>query len=473
MTTSFGTGRLTRRSLLSGLGAGTVLLSPFLKYRSALAAPAQSGNLLIFYTPNGHLRAQFGAAGPDAGAGLSFLPSLAPLQPFQNDVTVIKGLCSKTPTNIDSHQDIVRILTCCNVPGGQKAETDDTQFTGYGPSIDQSIGMAINQQPLVVAVDPYRDQPYWRTLLSWRASMVNEPYVKDFTTIFANVFGGVAGTQTAAQMAAVARAQARTTSILDLVTGDIATFRSRVSTADRIHLDTYLDSIRTIEQNVAMQATTTSCNPAALQARATALPAAPVQSNDTSADGLVATMKQYGELHMDTMATAFACGARRIGVIQWQGASEGYDVGANVGSPTHHSASHYQVPNAAMRLQAIDTWYAQEFAYLLNSLKTLNVLDTTIVVWVSEITEGHNTNNMVTVVAGGAALGMKLGQYIQYPFVGQEVEGSGAIPYAQDPKNHGLCDLWVTVQNAMGVPGKTFGDPQWCVGGLPELRATS
>jgi len=467
---SSGSSRFSRRHLLRGLGAGTVLLSPFLKYRSAMAQTAPAGNLLIFYTPNGHLREQFGAAGPDAGSSFTLLPSLAALQPYQDDITIIKGLCSKTPTNIASHQDIVRILTCCNVPGGQSAETDNTQFTAYGPSIDQSIGVALNQQPLVVAVDPYRDQPYWRTLLSWRASMVNEPFVKDFTTIFASVFGGVAGAQSAAQMAAVVRAQQRKQSILDLVTSDIATFRARVSTADRVHLDTYLDSIRAVEQRIATVSSGTACNTATLQTRAAALPTPPIQSNDTSADGLVAQMQMFGELHMDTIATAFGCGASRIATIQWQGASEGYDVGANVGSPTHHSASHYQVPNAAMRLQAIDTWYAQQFAYLMNSLKTLGALDTTVIVWVSEITEGHNQNNMVVVVAGGASLGIKLGQYIQYPFFGQEIEGAGAIPIGQDPRNKGLTDLWVTVQNAMGVSSKTFGDPQWATGGLPELR---
>jgi hypothetical protein len=123
-----------------------------------------------------------------------------------------------------------------------------------------------------------------------------------------------------------------------------------------------------------------------------------------------------------------------------------------------------------MRLQAIDTWYSQQFAYMMNSLKTLGALDTTVIVWVSEITEGHNQNNMVVVVAGGASLGIKLGQYIQYPFFGQEIEGAGAIPIGQDPRNKGLTDLWVSVQNAMGVSAKTFGDPQWATGGLPELR---
>jgi hypothetical protein len=65
---------------------------------------------------------------------------------------------------------------------------------------------------------------------------------------------------------------------------------------------------------------------------------------------------------------------------------------------------------------------------------------------------------------------MKMGQYIQYPLVGNEVDGVAAIPLGQNPKNRGLCDLWVTVQQAMGVQQNTFGDPQWCTGPLTEVR---
>jgi len=108
---------------------------------------------------------------------------------------------------------------------------------------------------------------------------------------------------------------------------------------------------------------------------------------------------------------------------------------------------------------------------MLNALKTLNVLDRTVVVWVSEITEGHNQLNMVTVVAGGQALGMKMGQYVMYPISGQEIDGAGSIPIAQDPRNKGLNDLWITVQQAMGVAQPTFGDPKYCTGPLTELRS--
>src|SRR5439155_10373699 len=106
--------------------------------------------------------------------------SLQPLQPFMSDIAVIKGLNLKTNTYIASHQDVCRILTCQNAPGGQSKETTANQFTGYGPSIDQSIGMAINQRPMVVAVDPYRDQPHWRTFLSWRASGGTSPLLRNY-----------------------------------------------------------------------------------------------------------------------------------------------------------------------------------------------------------------------------------------------------------------------------------------------------
>jgi hypothetical protein len=466
--------RFSRRSLLSGLGAGTAILGPFLKYRSALAAPAQSGNLLIFFTPNGHLRTQgttlrFDAAG--AGASMTLGTSLQPLQPFIGDIAVIKGLNLKTPTYIASHQDVARILTCQNAPGGQSKETTAQQYSAFGPSIDQSIGMAINQRPLVVAVDPYRDAPFWRTGLSFRTGGVNEPFNKNFQTVFTDAFGGITPGMPGSDAAAM-RARVRNKSLLDFVNADVATFRTRINSNDRAHLDAYLDSLQAVEQKVTqVTGMPGTCAVDTVQTRISALGKAPVQTDDRSPNGVVTEMQKRGELWMDMIAAAFACGTRRIAVMQWQGASEGYDVGANTGSPDHHSVSHYSFgTTSADRWLAIDTWYSQRFAYMLNSLKTLGILDRTVVAWVSEITEAHHQTNMVTVVAGGQALGMKMGQYIKYPLKGNEIEGSGAIPIQRDPANKSLSDLWVTCQQAMGVPSATFGDPTVCAGPLAELR---
>jgi hypothetical protein len=95
------------------------------------------------------------------------------------------------------------------------------------------------------------------------------------------------------------------------------------------------------------------------------------------------------------------------------------------------------------------------------------VLDRTIIAWVTEIAEEHNQSDHVVVLAGGNALGMKLGQGIRYPFTGSE---GGGEAVARDPKNKGISDLWVTVQQALGVSSDKFGDPQWNSGPFTELR---
>jgi hypothetical protein len=471
--------RFSRRKLLEGLGAGAVLLAPFLRCRASMSQSAPAGNLLIFHTPNGHRRSlvyldpstpAFDAR--STAGGMTLGSSLLPLRAFQSDVAVIKGLNLKTPTFLASHQDICRILTCWGAP---MERNDDGQFTAFGPSIDQVIGAAFNQKPVVVAVDPFRAVPQWRTFLSWAATgsspaFVNVPFVKDHQATFTDLFGGLTGAgQAADQMAAIARARARNASVLDFVRSDIATFRTRVNSNDGAHLDSYLDALRSLEQRLPQPALPAGCPSNDLQARITALPAmAPAQYDDKSAGGVVAEFQTRGELWMDMIATAFACGTRRVAVLQWQGASEGYDPVADAGSPTHHSVTEGSAPPA--HWADIDTWYAGRFAYQLAALKRLGILDRTIVAWVSEITEAHNQCNMVTVVAGGQALGLKMGQYIQYPFTGQEIDGYQSIPVAQDRANRSLSDLWVTIQQALGVDGPTFGDPKWSTGPLVELR---
>jgi Protein of unknown function (DUF1552) len=465
--------RFSRRSLLRGLGAGAALFGPFLRHRSSMAqsSPAGTppGNLLIFFTPNGHKRALtangvttpcFDATGSESSLTLG--TALTPLQPFVNDVSIIKGLNLKTPTFIASHQDICRILTCWGAP---KEGNDETQFTAFGPSIDQSIGQALNLKPLVVAVDPYRDAQHWRTALSWSASGVVAPFVKDHQAVFDDLFGGLP-----------APASAPKGNWLDSVRSSIATFGTRVNSQNRAHLDAYLTAVHSLQRKTKLTAVSpaspvrpAACTTNTLAARIAALPAqAPVQVDDKSAGGVVAEMQARGELWMDMMAMAFACGSRRVGVIQWQGASEGYDPAGDLGSPTHHSTTEGAFPPE--HWVAIDTWYAQRFAYQLAALKQLGILDRTIVVWVSEITEAHNQVDMVTVVAGGQLLGMKTGQYIRYPLTGMEIDGFESIPVAQDPANRSLSDLWVTVQQALGVNQATFGDPKWNTGPLTELR---
>src|SRR6185503_5674810 len=170
---------------------------------------------------------------------------------------------------------------------------------------------------------------------------------------------------------------------------------------------------------------------------------------DKSPNGLADSLKANGELMSDLLVAGFACGTQRVASILWQGASEGLDPWNNTGSPNHHSISH---SSDFVSWKAIDVWYAERFAYALDSLKKVGMLDKTMVVWITEIAQGHETGDFVYIVAGGQALGIKTGQRILYPFDGNP----GDINVLKDPKNRSLADLWVTVQQALGVQGDTF-----------------
>jgi hypothetical protein len=446
----------SRRNLLRGLGAGAMLLAPFVKHRSSIAQEASNGNLLIFFTPNGHIKEEFEADG--AGATFTLKKSLAPLEAYKSDLAVIRGLALKTPTEINSHDDICRITTCYEGPDKAKA---------YGPSVDHVIGKAINQRPLYVNPEPNRAEGHWRNALSWRDAQVPEPFLTDHTAVFSSLFaGGVMSGGAAMPDPAIERARARNKSILDAVNADITTFRGRINSEDKAHLDLYLDSLRDVENKVTGTATMAGggvCMPDAVKARIAGLPVTPEQKDDDSPNGMADNLKANGELMVDLISAGFACGTNRVASILWQGASEGLDPFNNTGSPNHHSISHSSDLDS---WKAIDVWYAERFAYTLESLKKVGMLDKTVVVWLTEIAQGHETGDFVHIVAGGKDLGMKLGQRIWYPFKGNP--GDKAV--LKDPVNRSLADLWVTVQNAMGVSGETFGDPKWSTGHLAELR---
>ena len=447
----------SRRNLLRGLGAGAVLLAPFIKHRSSMAQTAAAGNVLIFFTPNGHIKDEFEADG--AGATFTLKKSLAPLEAYKSDLAVIRGLSLKTPTEINSHDDICRILTCWEGPDKALA---------YGPSIDHVIGNAIGKRPLYVNPEPNRAEGHWRNALSWRASGEAEPFLTDPTAVFSSLFAGGVMPGTSTPDPAVERAKARNKSILDFVNDDIQTFRGRINSEDKAHLDLYLDSLRDVEQRVTMSGGALGggggiCMPDAVKQRIATLPVTPEQNDDNSPAGLAENLRLNGEMMVDLISAGFACGTQRVASILWQGASEGLDPANDKGSPNHHSVSHSTDFDS---WKSIDVWYAQRFAYTLESLKKVGMLDKTIVVWVTEIAQGHETGDFVYIVAGGQSLGIKTGQRILYPFTGNP----GDKNVLKDPKHRSLADLWVTVQQAMGIPDQTFGDPKWSTGPLQELR---
>lgn len=80
------------------------------------------------------------------------------------------------------------------------------------------------------------------------------------------------------------------------------------------------------------------------------------------------------------------------------------------------------------------------------------MLDNTVVLWCSEISVGvtHSYENMPYVLLGGAGGGLRSGRFV-------ELQG----------RTH--SDLFVTLQNALGIEATSFGNPEYVTGPIETL----
>jgi hypothetical protein len=171
----------------------------------------------------------------------------------------------------------------------------------------------------------------------------------------------------------------------------------------------------------------------------------------TVAEGILVkdpTGKDLGRLaeaQMDLLVAAFACDLTRVQGFQCSGngASLGF-----VGQPgtTWHTASH-----GGPGWAAAQRWVFELAAGLGDRLKAIpegagTMLDNTLIVIASEIGWGHRTDNLWMWSLGGKNMGIKVGQRLK---LGQHAKFGGG-------QSH---NAWlVSMMNAMGVPGDTYGD---------------
>jgi hypothetical protein len=194
--------------------------------------------------------------------------------------------------------------------------------------------------------------------------------------------------------------------------------------------------------------------------------------------------KRIGQMQMDIMAMALACGATNVGSIQWGSGASGpiftWD-GLNH-QYNHHKLSHgntkddnsgEEVAGYLELITQIDRWYAEQYRYLLDKLHAYkeesgSVLDNSAVVWANELGDGkgHTFFDLPWVIAGSAAGYLKQGQYVQ-------MWQNGVTDTDTSPHNR----LLITLLNAVGVtaegggPVTEFGHANLAKGEYMQLRA--
>ncbi len=412
---------LSRRTLLRAT-TGAAFALPWLE---ALGQAATPKRLVLMFSPNGTVYPRW--ASTQTAAGLQLSPILAPLEPHKSKLLVLGNLDVKSAEHGpgDGHgKGIGHLWTGTEMWG---ADAPGSVWWAGGPSIDQvaadTIGLTTRLKSVELGVQVQASKVWDR--MSYRASAQPLPPELNPRVAFDRLFGPIDNDPVAS-----ARRRARRKSVLDGALAEMKAMQPKVSGSDRARLDAHFTALRDLERRI----------------DASALPTASCQRPLMLFEPT--TFEELGQAQMDLVAMALACDLTRVASLQYSSATSMVVFGWLGCTEDHHELSHRPDSDAAARaqLEKIHHWYVKQFAYLVERLETLGMLDHTTVVWGNELGKGNNhSHTQVPFVVAGGSLG-----------TGRFVDCKGAA--------HN--DLLVSVLNSVGVPATTFGNPAYCNGPL-------
>lgn len=427
---------LSRRTLLRGTGA--LMALPALEAmlpRTVQAAPSsRPRRLAVFYVPCGIHMARWTPS--STGSHWKLTPTLGPLAPVKEDVLVLSGLShwpGEPEANGHHAAGTAAFLTCT-----QARKTSGTDIRA-GISMDQVVAHHLRKVTRFPSLELGNDAGTgvracdsgyscaYSYNISWAGPSTPRPKQTRPRSVFDRLFGGLNPGETQAQ---IARRRAYQQSIIDFVRDDARALQGRLGTTDRRKLDEYLTSVRELERRIDdLEPGEQMCQPGP----------APENTDDVRAKT---------RAMMELIVLAFQCDLTRVVTFMLgNGRSERvYDfLGL---SDTHHTYSHHQRrPDIYEALAKIDRWEVEQYAYLLQRLKTVRevdgtpLLDSSMVYFSSEVEDGnsHGHTNMPVLLAGRGGGALAPGRHVRY---------SG------EP----VANLFISLMQAMGVEASTFGD---------------
>jgi len=326
----------------------------------------------------------------ETGPDYSLTPCLSPLAPVRNYVHVISGIdnvAARLAGQGNGHMNAI-----CGLMTG-------TAFTGRGaggPSIDQilaaRIGARSRFRSLQIGVAQESHGENMQRNMTWAGYERALPPEMIPHNLFDRLFG-------VKNQSWVNRKK----SVLDLVRGDVAELEPALGQADRQRLDEHLTSVRDLERAIS------------------SLP--PDYGKNIKEPEDVTDLTDYpriAKIQSDLLVHAFASGQTRVAsymLTKCQSLTRFPWLG--LGGNRHHDYTHNNAgsPEQQRILRDITRWHVEEFAYLLQRMKSVpegdgNLLDHTCCVYVHEHAEAnpHKCNGLAILLAGGAGK-MKTGMH--------------------------------------------------------------
>jgi hypothetical protein len=346
----------------------------------------------------------------ETGADYTLTPYLEPLKDLKGDFSVISGLQHMEQNGANGHTSEMTWLTSAKHPG----------LAGFKNtiSIDQLIAEQIGAQTRF----PSLILGTGSDSLSWSASGVPLPAESSPSKAFQQLF--VDGTP--AEIAAQVRGLKRGRSILDTVTGQAKKLHGELGKRDQEKLDEYFSAVRDLEGRLVQNEAWAQKPKPKIDAK----PPTDIQSR-TDAIGKMKLMQDLIVLALQTDST-------RTVTLRLSGMNAVPEI-EGVKNDWHNLSHHGQDPAKIEELKVIEKAEFTAFADFLTKLKTASLLESTAVIFGSNLgnASAHNTANLPLVLAGG---GFKHGRHI-----------------AIDKEKHVFSNLFVSLAQRMGVEADKFG----------------
>jgi hypothetical protein len=457
---------LSRRTLLRGAG-GVALALPFLDAMQVArprraAAAATPKRFVTFFQSNGSVADVWQPTGTETNFTLG--STLQALTPHKGNLVFMSGLANEAsyifqPNAHDAA--CASMLTGAALkagPSGTGRANHVLDGTADGPSIDQEIARVIGNQTKFASLElgvqstttilePMVTRICYRGTLGAAKSL---PLEDDPKKVFARLF-----MDANASAAAADALRTKRKSVLDAALRDFQRLNAKLGADDRTKLDRHATTVRQIETSLdKLGGTGLTCMVPAMG------PTTNLDAVDCLQDGRPARcagdFQALGQAQMDLLVLALACDLTRVVTLQWSTA-ESTVFHKWLGVKTEHHLMTHDAKGYRADLIKIETWYAQQFAKLLDALKShtdadgTTLLDSAIVLWPNELSEAqsHDRRNLNWVLAGKGNGALRTGRYLKLT-------------------GNTTNQVFASLMTMFGAPTQTFGDPKF-KGTLPGL----
>jgi len=428
--------RLDRRAFLRGTG-GAALALPVLDAMGAEATATPPKRFCALYTANGMSlpRAEHGLdewswfPRAEKDGQFVFGKSTEPLAPFRRQLSFLGGLHHPSGPKADPH-----VCSDMWLTGAPLHEPRPGTYNSVG--LDQVVALHTRQfcrQPsLVLSIDAGTGFLSRTGTISYSLEGRPIPAENNPRRVFDRLFRG-----DRASLAAQRADLQRRVKLVDAVAENARALGRQLGQSDRERMDQYLTSLNEVEARLIA---------------AERWADVPLKKQDTAHVNLSATNEgepaDYYRNMFDLIALAFDADITRsvafmLNREDGMGISDTFPLKLGL-SQTHHSLSHAGDKPGQLAFARYDRFLSEQVAHFLRRLteyrdRTGPVLDNTIVLFGSGASTTHNPRNLPTLVAGGAAMGLRHGTYWR----GNEAR---------------LSNAYLSILRAMGIAAESFAD---------------